>query len=102
MLAAIEGPDFLIVIAVVLLLFGSTQIPKLARSLGSASKEFKHGQEAGHEPDPVVATVPVSAAVTTAPVAAGPVTVVPVPTAVVATPEANGSAPAAPSSVVVR
>ena len=48
MLAAIEGPDILIVLAVVLLLFGSTQIPKLARSLGSASREFKHGQD--HEP----------------------------------------------------
>ncbi len=45
MLAAIEGPDILIVLAVVLLLFGSTQIPKLARSLGSASREFKQAHD---------------------------------------------------------
>ncbi len=43
MLAEIIGPDILILIAVVALLFGSTQIPKLARSLGSAQREFKHG-----------------------------------------------------------
>jgi sec-independent protein translocase protein TatA len=36
-----QGIIVLIVIAVVL--FGSTQIPKLARSLGSAQREFKKG-----------------------------------------------------------
>jgi sec-independent protein translocase protein TatA len=39
----IIGWEFLLVIAVVALLFGSTQIPKLARSLGSAKKEFEQG-----------------------------------------------------------
>jgi sec-independent protein translocase protein TatA len=39
----IIGWEFLVVIAVVALLFGSTQIPKLARSLGSAKKEFEQG-----------------------------------------------------------
>jgi sec-independent protein translocase protein TatA len=47
-LAAIEGPDILIVLAVVLLLFGSTQIPKLARSLGSASREFRQAHDEAH------------------------------------------------------
>lgn len=73
MLAAIEGPDILIVLAVVLLLFGSTQIPKLARSLGSASREFKKGQEKGdsiEEPDPAT---PVVATPLGAPTAATPV-----------------------------
>jgi sec-independent protein translocase protein TatA len=38
------GPTELIVILViVLLLFGSTRLPKLARSLGQASREFKEG-----------------------------------------------------------
>jgi sec-independent protein translocase protein TatA len=37
----IIGWEFLLVIAVIALLFGSTQIPKLARSLGSAKKEFE-------------------------------------------------------------
>ncbi|HZR15595.1 MAG TPA: twin-arginine translocase TatA/TatE family subunit [Acidimicrobiia bacterium] len=45
-------PELLIILAVVLLLFGSTRLPKLARSLGQASKEFKKGVEDGaHEDD---------------------------------------------------
>jgi sec-independent protein translocase protein TatA len=46
-LAEIIGPDLLIILAVVALLFGGSQIPKLARSLGAASKEFKRGVEEG-------------------------------------------------------
>jgi sec-independent protein translocase protein TatA len=45
----IIGWEFLVVIAVVALLFGSSQIPKLARSIGQASKEFRRGVE--DEPD---------------------------------------------------
>lgn len=45
--AEIIGPDILIVLAIVALLFGSTQIPKLARSLGAASKEFHEGVQKG-------------------------------------------------------
>ncbi|MFN2507080.1 MAG: twin-arginine translocase TatA/TatE family subunit [Acidimicrobiales bacterium] len=38
------GPtELIIVLIVVLLLFGSTRLPKLARSMGEASKEFKKG-----------------------------------------------------------
>ena len=53
--AEIFGVDGIIVlIVVVLVLFGSTQIPKLARSLGSAQKEFKKGVvEDGSDDDPV-------------------------------------------------
>jgi sec-independent protein translocase protein TatA len=40
-------PELLIVLAVVLLLFGSTKLPKLARSLGQASNEFKKGVSEG-------------------------------------------------------
>jgi sec-independent protein translocase protein TatA len=44
MLAEIFGVDGVVVIVVVAaVLFGSTQIPKLARSLGSARSEFKKG-----------------------------------------------------------
>jgi sec-independent protein translocase protein TatA len=35
--------ELLIILAVVLLLFGSTRLPKLAKSLAQASKEFKKG-----------------------------------------------------------
>jgi len=41
-------PELLVILAVVFLLFGATRLPKLARSLGEASKEFKKGIE---EPD---------------------------------------------------
>jgi sec-independent protein translocase protein TatA len=37
------APELLIILAVVLLLFGSTRLPKLAKSLGQASREFKKG-----------------------------------------------------------
>ena len=37
------APELLIILLVILLLFGGTQLPKLARSLGQAQKEFKKG-----------------------------------------------------------
>lgn len=37
------APELIIILAVVLLIFGSTRLPKLARSLGKAQKEFKKG-----------------------------------------------------------
>jgi sec-independent protein translocase protein TatA len=43
--------ELIIILAVVLLLFGSTRLPKLARSLGQASKEFKKGVDGEHEDD---------------------------------------------------
>jgi sec-independent protein translocase protein TatA len=48
MLGEIIGPDILIVLVVILVLFGGSQLPKLARGLGSAQKEFKKGLEEGH------------------------------------------------------
>ncbi|WP_334143440.1 twin-arginine translocase TatA/TatE family subunit [Rhabdothermincola sp.] len=41
------GPEILLIAVVVLLLFGGTQLPKLARSLGEAQKEFKKGLREG-------------------------------------------------------
>jgi sec-independent protein translocase protein TatA len=43
--AQILGPDLLVVLAVVAVLFGGSQLPKLARSLGSAKAEFERGQQ---------------------------------------------------------
>jgi sec-independent protein translocase protein TatA len=43
MLANIGTPEILIILGVIVLIFGSTQLPKLARSLGQAQKEFKEG-----------------------------------------------------------
>jgi sec-independent protein translocase protein TatA len=55
-LAEIIGPDLLIILAIVAILFGGSQVPKLARSLGSAKSEFEKGiregtKSDGEEPD---------------------------------------------------
>jgi sec-independent protein translocase protein TatA len=39
------GPELLIVLAVIVLLFGANKIPKLARSTGQAMGEFRRGRE---------------------------------------------------------
>ena len=42
------GPlEIIIVLVVVLVLFGGSQLPKLARSLGQAQNEFKKGLNEG-------------------------------------------------------
>jgi sec-independent protein translocase protein TatA len=46
------APELLIILLVVLVVFGGTQIPKLARSLGQAQKEFKTGLEEGAKDEP--------------------------------------------------
>ena len=51
MVGEIIGPDMLIIVLVVLVLFGSSQLPKLARSLGSAKNEFHKGLAEGHKTD---------------------------------------------------
>ena len=44
--------ELIIVLVVVLLLFGSTRLPKLAKSLGEAQKEFKKGVADADGPPP--------------------------------------------------
>ena len=41
------GPEMLIVLVVVMLLFGAKKVPELARSLGKAQREFKDGMNEG-------------------------------------------------------
>jgi len=42
------GPtELIIILLIVLLIFGSTKLPKLARSMGEAQKEFKSGLAEG-------------------------------------------------------
>lgn len=43
--------EWIIILVVVLLLFGGTQLPKLARNLGQAQKEFKKGLNEGMKDD---------------------------------------------------
>jgi sec-independent protein translocase protein TatA len=46
------GPtELIIILVIVLVLFGSTRLPKLARSMGQASKEFKKGVNEGDKGD---------------------------------------------------
>jgi sec-independent protein translocase protein TatA len=47
----IGAPELLIVLLVVLVIFGGSQLPKLARSLGQAQKEFKQGLADGNKPE---------------------------------------------------
>lgn len=47
----IGGPEILIVLVVVLLLFGAKKLPGLARSIGASAKEFKKGVEVGADED---------------------------------------------------
>ncbi len=42
-----QGPELIIILVVVLLLFGGSKLPKLARSLGQAQNEFKQGLKEG-------------------------------------------------------
>jgi sec-independent protein translocase protein TatA len=39
----VGAPELLIILAVVLLLFGSKKLPDLARGLGQSAKEFRKG-----------------------------------------------------------
>lgn len=51
----IGGPEGIIILVIVLVLFGGSQIPKLARNLGRAQREFKDGiEEAQRETKPSV------------------------------------------------
>jgi TatA/E family protein of Tat protein translocase len=52
------GPELLIVLFVVLLVFGASRLPKLARSMGQAGKEFKEGMKEGYKDQPVEGPCP--------------------------------------------
>ncbi len=42
--------DLIVILAVLLLIFGGRKLPGLARSLGTATSEFKRGAEEGKRP----------------------------------------------------
>jgi sec-independent protein translocase protein TatA len=48
-MGGLGAPELLIILAVVLLLFGGAKLPKLARSLGEAQREFKKGVRDGEQ-----------------------------------------------------
>jgi len=43
MLAFLNGPEIIVIAAVVFLMFGAKKLPELARGLGQGIKEFKKG-----------------------------------------------------------
>jgi sec-independent protein translocase protein TatA len=56
--AGIGAPEVLFVLLIVLLLFGASRLPKLARSMGQASKEFKVGIKEGYQEQPAEGPCP--------------------------------------------
>ena len=64
MFAFLEGNELLVVLLIVLVLFGGSKLPQLARSLGQAQREFARGRR-DDEPKPPPTTDVASA--TTAP-----------------------------------
>ena len=46
-----DGPEVIVVLVVILVLFGGSRIPKLAKNLGQAQKEFKKGLAEGAKED---------------------------------------------------
>ena len=45
------APELIIILLIVLIIFGGTKLPQLARSLGQAQKEFKTGLSEGAKPE---------------------------------------------------
>jgi sec-independent protein translocase protein TatA len=50
-MGSLGGPELIIILVILLVLFGGSQLPKLARSLGQAQKEFKQGINEGLKDD---------------------------------------------------
>jgi sec-independent protein translocase protein TatA len=49
MLAFLDPPEIFLIVVVVLVLFGGSQLPKLAKNLGKAQQEFKSGLAEGQK-----------------------------------------------------
>jgi len=47
----IQWPEILLILLVVVLLFGATKLPDLARSIGASAKEFRKGLDEGAADD---------------------------------------------------
>lgn len=100
MLQGLTGWHLVIVVVVILLLFGSTKLPALARSLGQSARAFKGEMKAMREDDEMDA-----AATATAGSAASPGSAAPAPASTVDStiaPEPASAAPPAPQPATGR
>jgi TatA/E family protein of Tat protein translocase len=70
----IGAPELLIILVIGLLIFGSNKLPKLARSLGQASREFKAATSQGWVEEKVTAATTTPPAATAVPPITTPAT----------------------------
>lgn len=47
-MGSLGAPELIILLVIVLVIFGGAKLPKLARSLGQAQREFKAGSDEGY------------------------------------------------------
>jgi TatA/E family protein of Tat protein translocase len=52
------GGELIVILLIILVLFGASRLPKLARSMGQAGKEFKSGLKEGYVEQPVEGPCP--------------------------------------------
>ncbi len=57
-MGSLGAPELVGILLILLLLFGATKLPKLARSMGQAGKEFKQGLKEGYQDEPVEGPCP--------------------------------------------
>ncbi len=50
-MGALGAPELLIILVIILLVFGGAKLPKLAKSLGQAQREFRKGTDAAAADD---------------------------------------------------
>lgn len=50
-LSNLRAPELILILVVVLLIFGASRLPQLARSIGQSAKELRKGMEEGLEDD---------------------------------------------------
>jgi sec-independent protein translocase protein TatA len=44
-MAGLGAPELLIILLIVMVVFGGSKLPSLARSIGEAQREFRNGQD---------------------------------------------------------